>query len=196
MWPRPVPPELITALLKAVDDENPKVRIEAIYTLGSIAQPPLAADAARQLIKALDHYDPAIRAAAARVDRALEGHVRRRRADQGGQRLAAAGAIRGDAGARRHPRGDRRRGADAAVGSTMAAAKGRGRRSTRLARIAPSVERAALQVAARGSRRVHPPRGRRGPGADRRYVGARRARGWRGEGFLRDGRAPPWRSRW
>ena len=67
VWPRPVPPELITALLTAVDDENPKVRIEAIYTLGSIAQPPLPDDAARQLIKALDHYDPAIRAAAARV---------------------------------------------------------------------------------------------------------------------------------
>ena len=44
----------------------------------SIAQPPLAADAARQLIKALDHYDPAIRAAAARVDRPVEGEGRRR----------------------------------------------------------------------------------------------------------------------
>ena len=67
VWPRPAPPELIAALLKAIDDENPKVRIEAIYVLGSISQPPLADDAARQLIKALDHYDPAIRVAAARV---------------------------------------------------------------------------------------------------------------------------------
>jgi HEAT repeat protein len=67
VWPRPAPPELISALLKAVDDENPKVRIEAIYAFGSIAQPPLAAEAAQQLIRALDHYDPAIRAAAARV---------------------------------------------------------------------------------------------------------------------------------
>lgn len=67
VWPRPAPPELIAALLKAVDDENPKVRIEAIYVLGSIVQPPLPDDAARQLIKALDHYDPAIRTAAARV---------------------------------------------------------------------------------------------------------------------------------
>ena len=67
VWPRPAPPELVNALLKAVDDENPKVRIEAIYALGSIAQPPLAADATQQLIKALDHYDPAVRAAAARL---------------------------------------------------------------------------------------------------------------------------------
>lgn len=67
VWPRPAPPELIAALLKAVDDENAKVRIEAIYVLGSIAQAPLAQDATQQLTRALDHYDPAIRAAAARV---------------------------------------------------------------------------------------------------------------------------------
>lgn len=67
VWPRPAPTELVNALLKAVDDENPKVRMEAIYAFGSIAQPPLASEAAQQLVKALDHYDPAIRAAAARV---------------------------------------------------------------------------------------------------------------------------------
>ena len=66
-WPRPVPDALVTSLLKAVDDEHPKVRIEAIYALGVIARPPLGKDAEGQLIKALDHYDPAIRAAAARV---------------------------------------------------------------------------------------------------------------------------------
>jgi HEAT repeat protein len=43
------------------------VRLEAIYALGTIARAPLPADASAQLIKALDHYDPAIRAAAARV---------------------------------------------------------------------------------------------------------------------------------
>ena len=64
---RTVPPELVDALLKAVDDENPKVRLEAIYTLGTIARPPLADAAAAQLVKALDHYDPVVRAAAARV---------------------------------------------------------------------------------------------------------------------------------
>ncbi len=58
---------MIDALLKAVDDDNPKVRAEAIYTLGTIATAPLSDAASAQLIKALDHYDPAIRAAAARV---------------------------------------------------------------------------------------------------------------------------------
>jgi HEAT repeat protein len=67
VWPRPVPPELVTALLRAVDDEHARVRREAIYALGTIARPPLAADATPQLIKALDHYDPVIRTAAARV---------------------------------------------------------------------------------------------------------------------------------
>ncbi len=67
VWPRAVPPELIENLLKAVDDENPKVRSEAIYTLGTIAGTPFPEPAAALLIKALDHYDPAIRAAAARV---------------------------------------------------------------------------------------------------------------------------------
>jgi HEAT repeat protein len=67
VWPRAVPPELVESLLKAVDDENPKVRSEAIYTLGTIAGTSLPEPAAALLIKALDHYDPAIRAAAARV---------------------------------------------------------------------------------------------------------------------------------
>src|SRR5215210_7075802 len=67
VWPRPVPPELVRSLLQAVDDENGKVRVEAIYTLGTIARPPLADEPARQLMKALDHYDATIRAAAAQV---------------------------------------------------------------------------------------------------------------------------------
>lgn len=66
-WPRPVPPELVTALLQAVDDENARVRSEAIYTLGAIGRSPLAAEQDQTLIKALDHYDPSIRTAAARV---------------------------------------------------------------------------------------------------------------------------------
>jgi HEAT repeat protein len=66
-WPTPAPPELVSALLKAVDDENKKVRLEAIYTLGVVARGPLAGDSEQQLVKALDHYDPEIRAGAARV---------------------------------------------------------------------------------------------------------------------------------
>ena len=65
--PRPVPAELVTALLQAVDDENAKVRLEAIYATGVIAKAPLAADQVQRLTKALDHYDPAVRAAAGRV---------------------------------------------------------------------------------------------------------------------------------
>jgi HEAT repeat protein len=66
-WPRPVPRELIKGLLQAVDDENQRVRLEAIYALGSIARSPLADEWAPEIIKALDHYDPAIRTGAARV---------------------------------------------------------------------------------------------------------------------------------
>jgi HEAT repeat protein len=67
VWPRVVPQELIASLLQAIDDENPKVRLEAMYAFGVVAKPPLAADQQARLVKALDHYDPAIRGVAARV---------------------------------------------------------------------------------------------------------------------------------
>lgn len=67
VWPRPVPAELVTALLQAVDDENQKVRLDAIYAAGVIAKAPLTPAQVEKLTKALDHYDPAVRAAAARV---------------------------------------------------------------------------------------------------------------------------------
>lgn len=70
VWPKAAPPELIDALLTAMDDEHKKVRLEATYTLGVVASAPgkpLPEAAAARLIKALDHYDPVIRAAAARV---------------------------------------------------------------------------------------------------------------------------------
>ena len=63
---------MIDGLLKAVDDEDARVRTEAIYAVGVVARPPLATSEADLLIKALDHYDPAIRAAAARVIGRLE----------------------------------------------------------------------------------------------------------------------------
>ena len=66
-WPRPVPAELTKALLDAIDDDHARVRHEAIYTLGVIGRAPLEPAHAEQLVKALDHYDPSIRAAAARV---------------------------------------------------------------------------------------------------------------------------------
>src|SRR6478609_6591595 len=67
VWPRPVPRELLDALLQAVDDDNPKVRLEAIYAFGVVARPPLAAEQQAKLLKALDHYDAAVRSGAARV---------------------------------------------------------------------------------------------------------------------------------
>src|SRR5437763_3078741 len=70
--PRRAPAELIAALLQAIDDENAAVRVDAMYTVGIVAKPPLAADQTPKLVKALDHYDPAIRAAAARVIARLE----------------------------------------------------------------------------------------------------------------------------
>jgi HEAT repeat protein len=72
VWPRPVPAELVTSLLQAVDDENPKVRLEAIYALGVVAKKPLTAEQTALLVKALDHYDAPVRAAAARVIGRLE----------------------------------------------------------------------------------------------------------------------------
>ena len=67
VWPRPASPELVSALLQAVDDENDKVRVEAIYAVGVIGRTPLTADQVARLGKALDHYDPAVRSGAARV---------------------------------------------------------------------------------------------------------------------------------
>jgi HEAT repeat protein len=70
VWPKPVPAELVDALLQAVDDDNKKVRVEAIYALGTIGSPTtvkLSEAATARLLKALDHYDPAVRAGAARV---------------------------------------------------------------------------------------------------------------------------------
>jgi len=67
VWPRPVPPELVSALLQAIDDDNPKVRLEAIYAAGVLARAPLAPEQTQKLIKALDHYDAPVRSAAARV---------------------------------------------------------------------------------------------------------------------------------
>lgn len=70
VWPKTAPPELIDALVTALDDDHKNVRLEAVYTLGVVAGAsgtPLPEPAAARLIKALDHYDPAIRAGAARV---------------------------------------------------------------------------------------------------------------------------------
>jgi HEAT repeat protein len=66
-WPSEVPPELTDALLKAVDDKSRRVRLEAVYSIGVAGRPPLPDTAAAGLVTAVDHYDPAVRAGAARV---------------------------------------------------------------------------------------------------------------------------------
>jgi HEAT repeat protein len=67
VWPKPAPPELIRELLKAVDDDSGQVRFEAIHAVGVVGSSGYPEDAEATLIKALDHYDPAVRAATARV---------------------------------------------------------------------------------------------------------------------------------
>lgn len=68
VWPKVAPPQVIDALLKAVDDENARVRLEAIYAVGVLGgRAPLPPDAEPLLLKALDHYDPEVREGAARV---------------------------------------------------------------------------------------------------------------------------------
>jgi HEAT repeat protein len=67
VWPRTVPEGLVSALLQATDDENAKVRLEAIYAAGIVAKAPLTPEQLQRLTRALDHYDPAIRIAAGRV---------------------------------------------------------------------------------------------------------------------------------
>ena len=71
-WPKRPPVELVAALVKAIDDDEAPVRLEALYTLGVIGAGVIDADAARRLSAALEHYDPAVRAVAARVAGRLE----------------------------------------------------------------------------------------------------------------------------
>ena len=63
----PAPAVLIDKLLVAVRDENARVRFDAIHAVGFLATPPLSPAQTTALTDALDHYDPIIRAATARV---------------------------------------------------------------------------------------------------------------------------------
>jgi HEAT repeat protein len=98
-YPRAVPTELVANLLQAVDDETARVRLEALYALGVIARPPLDEAHAPALIEALDHYDPAIRAASAqvagrlRVASAAEALIRAINDSNAGVRYAAMRAL-------------------------------------------------------------------------------------------------------
>lgn len=61
------PVAVIDRLTAAMRDENALVRFDAIHALGVIAEPPLPAPQAKALAAELDHYDPTMRAATARV---------------------------------------------------------------------------------------------------------------------------------
>jgi HEAT repeat protein len=67
VWPKAAPAALIQELLKAVDDENDRVRIEAIYAVGVIGGTGFPPESEPALLTLLDHYDADVRAAAARV---------------------------------------------------------------------------------------------------------------------------------
>ena len=101
VWPRPVPAELVTALLQAVDDENAKVRLEAIYATGVIARAPLAADQVAAADQGAGSLRPGHPRRGGARDRSAEGDRGRGGADQGGQRFPGRGALCRDARARR-----------------------------------------------------------------------------------------------
>lgn len=65
--PVAVPAAVVDNLLLAIDDASDRVRFEAIHALGALARAPLTVPQVRRLIAGLDHYDPIVRAASARV---------------------------------------------------------------------------------------------------------------------------------
>jgi HEAT repeat protein len=63
----PAPAVLVDRLTTAMRDENARVRFDAVHALGAIAEPPLPPAQIKALAAELDHYDPIVRAATARV---------------------------------------------------------------------------------------------------------------------------------
>ena len=93
----------MTALLQAVDDENAKVRLEAIYATGVIAQAPLAADQVQRLTR---RSITTTRRSAPRRRASSGGSSWPRRADALIKAIndsQAERALRRDARPRRHP---------------------------------------------------------------------------------------------
>ena len=63
----PAPAVIIDRLITAIRDENARIRFDAVHALGAIAEPPLPPAQIKSLSAELDHYDPIVRAATARV---------------------------------------------------------------------------------------------------------------------------------
>jgi HEAT repeat protein len=64
---RSAPPALFDRLVMAMRDETPRVRFDAVHLLGFVTEQPITGAQALALAAELDHYDPIIRAATARV---------------------------------------------------------------------------------------------------------------------------------
>ena len=65
--PWSVPPELSTALVKALADEQPSVRRDAAYAVGIVLTPPVTDAVAFEILASLSDRDPSVRVAAARA---------------------------------------------------------------------------------------------------------------------------------
>jgi HEAT repeat protein len=62
-----VPPELSTALVKALADEQPSVRRDAAYAVGIVLTPPVTDAVAFEILASLSDREPSVRVAAARA---------------------------------------------------------------------------------------------------------------------------------
>ena len=65
--PWSVPPELSTALVKALADEQPSVRRDAAYAVGIVLTPPVTDLVAFEILASLSDTEPSVRVAAARA---------------------------------------------------------------------------------------------------------------------------------
>jgi HEAT repeat protein len=65
--PVAVPPDLAPRLVEALADEEPRVRTDAAYLLGTLTAPPLDAAGVQALLDALVHREAGVRVASARV---------------------------------------------------------------------------------------------------------------------------------
>jgi HEAT repeat protein len=61
------PAVLVDQLIAATADRNPRVRFDALHAVGVIAEAPLGNEETRRLIAGLQHGDPVVRTATARV---------------------------------------------------------------------------------------------------------------------------------
>jgi HEAT repeat protein len=65
--PWSVPPELTTALVKALADHEPSIRRDAAYAVGIVLTPPVTAAVAFEVLASLSDFEPSVRVAAARA---------------------------------------------------------------------------------------------------------------------------------